>query len=260
MNLLLGVVVMFVVIYLIYMLIAYLVLPKQLQPIGQTEISLSKVSQVITSEELKGPWTSRSGSTLIFYINPVVMDRTAQSGNEYSNVVQIGSKQNFQILVAPDAGRGLTLAPAMLQIYVKNYTTPETVEIPNFPLNRWTAVAIVKLGRRFDIYLNGSLSVSYTCTAMPDFDETQPLKVGYARLGGTISNMSLTSYALMANEIRDVVRGVTDTSGKPYAPITALSIFSPFIPSLSFDFWCPGGNCATPKKPGPLEQWSSLYA
>jgi len=262
MHILLGITIILFVSFLIYLLLAYLMLPKPFERIGKKdEISLTKPVQIITSEELKGPWTSSSGSSLIFYINPTLVDRTAQSGNEYAQVVQIGSKQTFQLLVAPDAGRGLNMAPARLEIFVKGYEDPEYAEIPNFPLQRWTAVVIVKNGRKFNIYLNGTLAVSHTCTAMPDFDDTQPLSVGDKRLGGKLSLLSLAPYAMKTNEVRDLTRNSVDTSGKPYIPFTLMSIFKPFMPSLdNIGLWCPGGNCTKPKKAGPLEQWSSPYA
>jgi hypothetical protein len=153
------------------------------------------------------------------------------------------------------------MAPARLEIYVKGYAKPEYAEIPNFPLQRWTAVVLVKNGRKFNIYLNGRLAVSHTCTAMPDFDDTQPLKIGDPRLGGKISLLSLAPYAMKTNEVRDLIKGSVDTSGKPYIPFTIMSIFQPLMPSLpNVGLWCPGGNCTPPKKAGPLEQWSSPYA
>jgi len=246
--------------YLIYLLFAYLIIPPPFQRIGPDEMSLSKLTQVITSEELKGPWTSNSGSTLLFYINPQINDRTGFSGNEYAKAVQIGSKQSFKILVAPDAGRGLSMPPALFEIYVKGYVKPEVVEIPNFSLQKWTTVIIVKQGRRFNIYLNGILSVSHMCTAMPDFDPTATLQIGDTRLGGVISLMSLAPYALQSNEIRDILTRSVDSSGKPYAPMNITSLFGPLIPSLPAAVWCPGGNCKTPKKARPMEEWSSPYA
>ena len=265
MNILIGVLGLLIFSFLIYLLIVYLLTPKPFNPIGDDTMQLSKVTQVITSEELKNYWTSNAGSTLVFYINPKIRERTGISGNEYAKVVQIGSKQAFKILVAPDAGRGLTLAPALLEIYVKGYENPEIVEITNFPLQRWTAVTIVKIGRKFNVYLNGVPSVSHTCTAMPDFDETQPLRVGSSRLGGVISYMSMAPSALKTNEVRDLFDRSVDVSGKPYSPITFSTAITPLIPSLPsgiLDYFslCPGGNCDFPKRAGPLEEWFSPYA
>ena len=261
MSTLQGILAIFVISYLIYLLLAYFMLPKPFMRIGtKDEYSLSKLITVITSDELTDPWTSNSGSSLIFYIHPKIIDRTGHSGNEYAKVVQIGYKQSFQILVAPDAGRGLDMAPARLEIFVNGFAKPEYAEIPNFPMQRWTAVVIVKSGRKFNIYLNGTLAVSHLCTAMPDFDDTQPLRIGDSRLGGTIALMSLAPYAMKTNQVRDLTQDAVDTTGKPYMPFKIGSIVSPFMPSLPGGFWCPGGNCRAPKKAGPLEQWSSPYA
>jgi hypothetical protein len=259
-SILTGTIIILVLSFLIYLLLAYLILPAKNSPIGNDEYPLSEPTQVITSEELKGPWTSTSGSTLMFFIKPKVMDRTSQTGNEYSDVVKIGTKQIFKILVAPDAGRGLNMAPAKLDIYTIGYDQPESIDIPKFPLQRWTSVAIVKSGRRFHIYLNGTLSVTHTCQSMPAFDETQPLRIGDTRLGGKIAFISLSPYAMKTYEIREMVKNNVDTAGKPYLPVTIEKLFVPLVPQLPHAFWCPGGNCKIPKKAGPLEQWSSPYA
>ena len=206
-------------------------------------------------------WSSTPGSTLLFYINPTITDRTSVSGNEYANAIQIGSKQNLKILVAADAGRGYANSPAILEVFVKNNTVPEIIEIPNIALQRWTAVAIVKSGRKFNIYINGKLSVSHVCTAMPDFDETQPLRTGDVRLGGNIALMSLAPYPMSSDDIRSIVSNSMGTDGKPYLS----SGFLAFVPIPTFTMginWCPGGNCDSNKvngNPGPLNQWTSPY-
>jgi len=267
MNIISGILAIIGISYLIYLLMAYLMLPSQIMRIGPDSMSLtSEGTQVINSEQLKSAWTSTSGSTLVFYINPVINDRTGQSGNEYAKVVQIGSSQTFKLLVAPDAGRGLSMAPALLEIKIAKTTplstaapAPEIIEIPSFPLQRWTGVAIVKQGRKFNIYLNGKLAVSHMCNTMPEFDSTQPLKVGDPRLGGFIEQMSLAPYALEAKDVRDLYRATVDTSGKPINAINLQNTLSMFIPSLPSNWWCPDGNCSKTQGISPLEQWSSPY-
>lgn len=246
--------------YLIFLCFSVFLIPTPYFQVGDKEIPLNNLTQVAPSETLNSNWSSKAGSTLIFYINPIINDRTAQSGNEYANIVSIGAKQNLKLLIAPDAGRGLSLAPAVFEIYTKNNVNPETVEIPDFPMQRWSSIIIVKKGRRFNIYMNGKLTVSHTCTAMPDFDKTSGLLVGDQRLGGTISLMSLAPIALETNNIRELLNETVDTSGKPYMPFEFNSMFSFLIPSLPSGFWCPGGNCNIPKKSGPMEEWLTPYA
>jgi hypothetical protein len=98
---------------------------------------------------------------------------------------------------------------------------------------------------------------------MPDFDTTQPLRVGDPRLSGKIALMSLAPYPMQADEVRSTVESTVDTDGKPYLS-SGVFTFIP-IPTINFSFnpWCPSGNCdstvpATQKS--PLEQWITSYA
>ena len=252
----------FLIIYIIVHIIQYALSSPLPSRIGNETIDLSINTQVISNEELKKAWTSTSGSTLFFYINPFIKDRTSVSGNEYANAVQIGSKLNFQILVAADAGRGYASAPARLQVFLKNKSDPEYIDIQNLSLQKWTAVAIVKQGRKFNIYINGKLSVSHLCEAMPDFDQTQPLRVGDIRLGGTLALMSISAFPVNVDTVTSIVSNTSSTDGTPYLS----SGFALFVPLPSFNVsvnMCPGGNCDSNKalgNPGPLDQWISPYA
>ena len=248
--------------YIVYLIVSHTLLPNRITQssrIGQEQIDLSKVSQIISSEQLKTAWTSTDGSTLMFFIFPEISDRTSVSGNEYANVIQIGTKQTFKLLAAPDAGRGYGSAPAILEVHVKGSTTPEVIELLKFPLQRWTSVVIVKDGRKFNIYINGFLKVSHLCTAMPDFDSTQPLLTGDLRLGGSIALMSLVPYPMKVNEVRTYVANSADTTGKPYLS-SGIEYPIPSIDGILNLISCPGGNCVTPIQTGPMEEWSSQYA
>ena len=245
---------------IVYFFLRIVIFPNPIQGIGENEYDLNLPTSVISNEQLRGPWTSGSGSSLIFYINPRIIDRTARSGNEYANVVRIGDKQSFQMLIAPDAGRGLYKAPARLQIFVNGKDRPEYAEIPNFPLQRWTAVVIVKFGRRFNIYLNGKLAVTHVSSAMPLFDNTQSLKVGDPRLAGTISLLSLSSYAMTTDEVRNLTRDTVDTSGKPYMPFNLPKLFSSIFRVLPHGWWCSGRCCQKSARIRSTEEWSTPYA
>lgn len=247
--------------YLVYVALSYILYSTIITAtsIGPEQIDLSTVSQVASSEQLNLLWTKTEGSTLVFFIYPEVNDRTSVSGNEYTNVVQLGTKQAFQLLVAPDAGRGYGIAPAALQVYVKGSTTPDTIDIQGVFLQKWTSVVIVKQGRKFNIYINGILRVSHTCTAMPDFDPTQPLLTGDTRLGGKIALVSLAPYPMQVNDVRLMISKLADTSGQPYLS-SGISLPVPKINDFTNLLACPGGNCTTPIQAGPMEQWSSPYA
>lgn len=255
----LGILVVTYVSYYIAYNVSKYILSNPIKPVNkQEQFDLSVVSQVASSEELKKSWTNVEGSTLLFFVFPEIKDRTSVSGNEYTNVINIGAKQSFKLLVTPDAGRGYGMAPAILEVYVKGSSTPEQIEVPNVPLQRWTSIVIVKDGRKFNIYINGFLRASKLCTAMPDFDVSQPLRTGDLRLGGKIALVSLAPYPMNANDVRLLISNSAGTDGAPY-----LSSGSSFpIPNMNTIFKllsCPGGNCVTPKQAGPMEEWSSPY-
>ena len=250
-----------ITIYIIVYMIQYAFSASLPSRIGTETLNLSRETQVISNEQLKGAWTSTAGSTLFFYIHPSINDRTSVSGNEYANAVQIGSKQILEILIAADAGRGYASAPARLKVFIKG-KTHEYIDIQNLPLQRWSSVAIVKQGRKFNIYINGRLSVSHVCDGMPDFDETQPLRVGDTRLGGTIALMSLSNYPLGIDSISSLVSSTSSRDGSPYLSSGLISFLPiPYFDVSSFTM-CPGGICVSKinGNPGPLNQWTSPYA
>jgi hypothetical protein len=244
--------------YGVYYSMRYIVSGRPLTSVGSETMDLSNVTMVANSEQLTTSWTNTEGSTLIVYLFPEIKDRTAVVGNEYADVVKIGSKQTLKILIAPDAGRSSMLAPAVLEIHTTDGSGPETVDINNLKLQRWNCIVIVKQGRKFNIYINGVISASHTCTAMPDFD-SRPLRIGNARLGGKAALVSIAPYPMQLEEIRTLVKDTMQNDGTPF-----LSSDLPSLPEFSIEipnFICPGGNCSSSNKvQSPMDQWSSSYA
>ena len=140
--------------YCVYAGVAMYTLPTAPNRIGPEKISLSSVTQVGTNTDLTKNWNTPSGSTLVFYISPIINDRTSVVGNEYATAVNIGRKQSLNILIAPDAGRSKFMAPATLEVIINGQDYPDVIEINAIELQRWNCVAIVKQGRVFNIYVN----------------------------------------------------------------------------------------------------------
>lgn len=226
------------------------------------EYSLTQVTQVMSSESLSRIWQAResssSGATLLFYIWPQLRDRTAVVGNEYATAIDIGDKAKFKILVAPDAGRGEGFAPAILEMAIQGQQERAIIDIPNVPLQRWTAVAIVKQGRRFKIYINGKLATSYIGNKMPQFDDTRPMRIGDPRLDGRIGLLSMMEYPMSSEEIAAFVSNTSDGDGKPF--LSSGSALTGGGGGSFTSMFCPGGLCSTPKKADPFEQWTQSYA
>ena len=246
--------------YCVYSGVSMYTLPNPPNRIGAEQIPLSKLSQVGTNIDMTTGWNTPSGSTLIFYISPTINDRTSVVGNEYATAVQIGSKQTLKILIAPDAGRSQMMAPATLEVYINGQNQPDIIDIEDLHLQKWNCIAIVKQGRVFNIYVNGTLSVSHTCTAMPVYDSTQPLRVGDTRLGGTIALISLAPYAMRVDDVRNLMKDTADMDNKPYLSNDLPSLPEFSLSALSSMILCPGGKCTSNKMPGPMYQWTSMYA
>ena len=243
--------------YGVYYSVRYMVSGKQGLILGKEVMDLSVVNMVANSEIVKDNWVDSASSSLSFYIYPEIADRTAYVNNEYADVVKIGSKQSLKILIAPDAGR-LMVAPALLEIYTTdNNESPEELEINNLRLQRWNFVVIVKEGRRFTVYINGFVSASHTCTAMPEL-ETYPLKIGNSRLKGKVALVRLSPYAMQLDDVRTMLKDTMQKDGSPF-----LSSDLPSLPELSMPNinLCPDGNCFSDKSiSNPMKQWSSSYA
>ena len=248
--------------YSVFYGVRYMTVPKPPKELGDEEMRLSVSKQVGSTEDLKGSWNNTPGATLLFYINPVILNRTATVGNEYATLVDIGRKQRLKFLIAPDAGRSLMMAPAILEIYVTGDTYPEVVDIPGLYLQRWSCVAIVKRGRKFNIYINGRLTATHTCLSMPEYDNDKPIYVGDSTgyMGGKIAQINLLPYAMTMDDVRNYVSENTATDGKPY-----LQADAPMLPDFSLEgisdiITCPGGGCDNKKTVGALDQWNSEYA
>jgi hypothetical protein len=230
--------------------------------VGQEEYKLNTTQVVMNSELLRRQWqgteNTASGATLLFFIWPNLRDRTSQTGNEYATAVNIANSVKFKILTAPDAARGSSMAPAVLEVLAQNnLTTPVKLEIPNIALQRWSAVAVVKQGRRFKVFVNGKLVAANMLDSMPAYDGAQGLSIGDPRLSGKIAFLSIVDYPMATDGVTDYIRGLSDSTFKPYLA----SESSVAIPSLSgISISCPGGLCGgSAPLANPLEQWNSPY-
>lgn len=248
--------------YSVFYGVRYMTLPTPPKQIGDEEMRLSISKQVGSTEDLKNAWSNTPGGTLLFHINPIILNRTATIGNEYATLVDIGRKQRLKFLISPDAGRSLMMAPAILEIYVTGDTYPEIVDIPGLYLQRWSCVAIVKQGRKFNIYVNGRLQASHTCLSMPEYDNDKPIYIGdtSGHMGGKIAHINLLSYAMTMDDVRNYISENAATDGKPY-----LESDAPILPDFSLEgildiITCPGGGCNKSKNIGPLDKWNSEYA
>lgn len=228
--------------------------------VGSEEYPLQTNQMVMNSELLRRTWqgteNTASGATVLFFIWPTLKDRTTRTGNEYATAINIADSVKFKILTSASATR-TSSAPAILEVMATGQAAPVELEIPDIPLQRWSAIAIVKQGRRFKVYVNNKLTAATMLDTMPQYNTSGSLMVGDSRLAGKIALLSLVDYPMSTEGVSDFVRGYSDSTFKPH--LSSSSGLA--IPSLKgFQISCPGGICGgTAPLANPLDKWTSPY-
>ena len=111
---------------------------------------------------------------------------------------------------------------------------------PMLPEQKWTFVAIVIDGRRFNVLYNGKIVASKLINEMPRLSKNGELTSGYPGLNGEIAEIKYVNRAMTAEELMIEYTSTSDTRGKPY--IEGGSILDLF--------GCPAGLlCFKPKSP-----------
>jgi hypothetical protein len=244
----------------VYFALSALFAVKSPSLVGAEEYRLETSQMVMNSELLRRVWqgteNTASGASLLFFVWPTLKDKTTRTGNEYATAINIADSVKFKILTSASATR-TSSAPAVLEVNATGLSAPVQLEIPDIPLQRWSAIAVVKQGRRFKVYVNNKLTAATMLDTMPAYNTSGSLMIGDSRLAGKIAYLSIIDYPMSTDGVADYFRGLSNSSFKPYLS----SESSLAIPSLSgFQIKCPGGICGgTAPLANPLEKWSSPY-
>jgi hypothetical protein len=132
--------------------------------------------------------------------------------------------------------------PAMLKIRTGKDASQhymESIPLPAIPLQKWTAITIVKEGRRFDVYYGAKLEVSKMTENVPiEPDSTLQWVAGNTRWKGQIGLFKGFSSMRTTEDVRKDMDELLNTRGIPYY---TESIQFPSMPA-----WpkCLFGNCA----------------
>lgn len=172
----------------------------------------------------------------------------------FKKLLNIGDTLWIEVLQAPDASRqGLPKTQLVIQTQqntstgVKQYY--ETFPIPEFPIQKWTMLTVVRNGSRITLYYNDRIVFSKTTTYIPIIlagasKFSEPGVIGQAKLLFTSTN------AHTPKDIRSDYARTADPSGKPVEPI-----FS----KLNITF-CPSGDCFRGpqiRPANPLIEWKT---
>ena len=152
------------------------------------------------------------------------------------------------------------LVPAMLK--VRTGTGPsqhfmESVPLPAIPLQKWTAITLVKEGRRFDIYYGAKLEASVLTRYVPiEADSTLQWVAGNPQWQGYLGLFHGIPSAVRADEVKKDMDFILNTRGIPYLFLNP-PLTWPTLPSIG----CPFGDCGsmpavTPPNPFTVYQTS----
>jgi hypothetical protein len=133
--------------------------------------------------------------------------------------------------------------PALLKIRTGKDTSQhymESIALPAIPLQKWTAITIVKEGRRFDIYYGAKLEVSKMTENVPiEPDPTIQWIAGNNRWKGQIGLFKGFTSMRTGDDVEADMHELLNTRGIPYYQDTALAF--PAFPEFPK---CLFGNCA----------------
>jgi hypothetical protein len=172
---------------------------------------------------------------------------------------------NYLVFKQFPAGRDGTTDKAELRIITKNTSTTankERVEIFPFapiPKQQWTYVTVTRVGRRFSVYYNTKLVVSFRTQSYPIMTDTDAWSMGDSsnKTSGYFAYPLGSEIAYTDKDIQVNSRKVSDTRNKPILPKPAITdIFSIFG-------GCPNGIFCFSAIDAPsnsLNAWSTPFA
>ena len=134
--------------------------------------------------------------------------------------------------------------PALLKIRTGKDSSQhymESISLPAIPLQKWTAITIVKEGRRFDIYYGAKLEVSKMTDNVPiEPDSTLQWIAGNGKWKGQIGLFKGFTSMRTGDDVEADMDELLNTRGIPYYKDSTIS-----MPSLPEFPKCIFGNCAS---------------
>ena len=246
-----------------------------LMPIFLGFIGLLMVLMVVyvVVQTYKGrPTTTLNGPTDLWApTSPVVVDRTttrAQMAASYTFAAF------FKIDVVPDMRSAAAALLTLPGVWTLNYdpaqealvfrfqettvSSPQTVHVPGFPMQRWNQLTVTLEGRSVDIYVNGALTKSVQLDNVPPSPNAS-VTIVPSSIMGSVALAQVWGRRLTVSEVMANYASTADSQGRPFMGPALLAPLQniPKIPNL----FCPGGNCQTVTPTASASQkWEFPYA
>jgi hypothetical protein len=253
----LGIVLIGIVLVLITLyIIIYVIYPgsgnKNLVP---NKLPLSQKKEIYYSDETQTTLLKTSGSTVMGFFKLQAGDRTQHIHSAYIPILQIANAWQLEVSPSPASSDGTT---SRLRVFVKDGAEQkeEFIELPSIPLQKWTFIAVLRDGRRFDVIYDNRIVASQRLANYP-VATPSPLSIGNTGVNGTVIHVFVNPRRLSPSEVEKERRARIDTNG------AVLEDNDFKFPGSNILAVCPPGlpcNTITRPPPSNLMKWSTPYA
>ena len=227
-----------------------------------TESLAPKQGKMNISTHIGAPGDARdkflvpSGSTLMVYLFCAVNSKTPEIGNsqEPITILEIGSTLKLQMLPGGASSKPKTQLSILTQSPTPAY---ETIELADFPEQKWVHLTIVREGRRYTIYYNGKIVASNRTNYFPVINSSQ-FKIGDPRLQGQFVAPRLAPTPFTIDEIQQDMLISSDTRHEPYKSDDVIEVLQSLFSGCPKGLFC--FSTTQPPSENPLKMWQTPYA
>jgi hypothetical protein len=223
--------------------------------LAPTQISLNSASNILSSDQVKKTIMATAGSTIAGFINLRMGDRTPKMDNSFFPILSVDGTFYLEVSPAP-ISRAKTSARLRVITDKINGTGEEILNLPEFPLQKWIFVSILRDGRRFDVMYDDKIVGSHRLANYPMI-VANPLVLGNASILGS------GVHILAAGERYTPSKMISERNSLAFndgAPQDTKSVFT--LPSFTTPTCVPGIPCDTISTPpaNRMKAWSTPYA
>lgn len=222
-----------------------------------TMTSLKEKKDIFYSDSTQKMLLGSSGSTVMAFFKLGSGDRTVKFTNGFTPLLFIDNNWFLEISPAP-IGKDKVAARLRVQTNDGGTLTPEIIELPQIPKQKWMFIAILRDGRRFDIIYDNKIVASQRLDSYPAVISS-PLSVGNKGLDGSVIHVIVNDKRISPTDVeRERVTHVNTNN-------TVLEDISldVTLPGLKLFAQCPSGLPCDPVTQPPnnnLLQWNTPYA
>lgn len=223
--------------------------------LAPTQISLNSASTILSSDQVKKTLMTTAGSTIAGFINLSMGDKTPKMDNSFFPILSVDGTFYLEVSPVPISR---TKTSARLRVITDkiNGTGEEILNLPEFPLQKWVFVSILRDGRRFDIMYDDKIVGSHRLANYPMII-ANPLILGNTSILGAGVHILAAGERFTPAKIISEKNSLALTDG---APADTKSLFT--LPTFTTPTCVPGIPCDTISTPpaNRMKAWSTPYA